>query len=300
MKVPDLAVTPPTRTGQSIPASAIAQVPAGTRGQTESAGRRGTEEPSDATTAGGSFRDLPVWLVNLPRSTERRATMERRLAAIGLPFTLFPAVDGRAEAARLARDLDAAAFRRNTGREVLPGDLGCYHSHLEVWRAFLATGAETALVLEDDVVFHDDFAEAVTAALAARAGWDMLNLARIRALHPVARGRAGRWTLTAYRGPLTGTGAYLVTRACAERLLPGMLPVTRPLDHELDRTHVHRTRRYGLVPYPSHTDDAGESTITGTGFAEVSKFPKWRRIPAYALRLRNLVGKTLHLMTGAG
>jgi glycosyl transferase family 25 len=101
--------------------------------------------------------------------------------------------------------------------------------------------------------------------------------------------------VNAYLGPATGLGAYLITRDLAARLLPAMLPVTRPIDHELDRIHVHDFRHFGLEPFPSHVDDGNDSTITGTGFAEVAK-PAWhRRLPMYGLRVRNLLGKLWHL-----
>lgn len=249
-----------------------------------------TREPRAETLAG-----LAAYVINLPRSVARRERMERQLAGMDLPWRLFPAVDGRAEWDRLSGDYDAAAFRRHTGRAALPGELGVYASHLAVWRDFLAGDAEVALVMEDDVVFHPDFPEALAAALAVRDRWDFLKLNRIRAKQPIRQGTAGRWRLNAYLGPATGLGAYLITRDLAARLLPGMLPVTRPIDHELDRIHVHDFRHYGLEPFPSHVDDGNESTITGTGFAEVRKPAWYRRLPMYATRWRNQFGKLVHL-----
>ncbi len=89
---------------------------------------------------------LACYVINLPRSVSRRERMAAQLGAMALPFTLFPAIDGRAEWDRLAPLLDAPAFRRNTGREVMAGEIGCYHAHLAVWRDFLAGSAEVALV----------------------------------------------------------------------------------------------------------------------------------------------------------
>ncbi|MFC7702758.1 glycosyltransferase family 25 protein [Plastorhodobacter daqingensis] len=238
---------------------------------------------------------LGIWLINLPRSSDRRAHMEAQLAALSLDVTLFTAVDGRAEWDRLVPSVDLAAFRRNVGREVMPGEIGAYHSHLGVWQALLDSPHDVALVLEDDVVFHDEFLPALETALRLRDEWDFLKLNKIRAKHPVAQRRAGNWVLNAYLGPATGLGAYLITRDLAARLLPVMLPITRPIDHELDRIHVHDFRHYGLEPFPSHVDDGNVSTITGKGFAEVRKFPAHRRLPAYALRLTNLIGKARHL-----
>ncbi len=204
-------------------------------------------------------------------------------------------MDGRAEWARLAPTLDGPAFRRHVGREALPGEVGVYHAHLDVWRDFLASGADVALVLEDDVVFHPEFRAALDAALGARDRWDLLKLNRIRAKQPIRQGRLGPWSLNAYLGPATGTGAYLITRALAARLLTEMLPITRPFDHELDRIHVHDFRHFGLEPWPSHVDDGNESTITGTGFSAIRKAPWYKRLPMYGTRWGNLFGKAAHL-----
>jgi glycosyl transferase family 25 len=238
---------------------------------------------------------LAAYVINLPRSVARRERTEAQLRAMDLPFTLFPAIDGRAEADRLAAELDEPAFRCNVGREVLAGEIGAYHSHLAVWRAFLSGPAEVALVMEDDVIFHPEFRAALDAALSVRDHWDFLKLNRIRAKQPIPQGRVGDWVLNAYLGPATGLGAYLITRDLAARLLPAMLPVTRPIDHELDRIHVHDFRHFGLEPFPSHVDDGNESTITGTGFAAVAKPAWYRRLPMYGLRLRNTLGKLFHL-----
>ena len=233
------------------------------------------------------LNDLPVWLINLPRATARREKMEAQLASMALPYTLFPGVDGRAEEARLLANTDIPAFRHNMGRAILIGGIGCYHSHLSVWEAFLATGKPHALVMEDDVVFHDDFLPALRLALQAAKHWDLLKLNYIRAKLPVPQGRIGPYRLMAYVGPNTGTGAYLINRATAAKLLPAMRRVTRATDHEINRFFVHDFRLRGLEPFPSHVDDGGQSLITGTGFADVQKFPLFRRLPYYRLKLGN-------------
>jgi len=243
----------------------------------------------------GSPRPFAVFLINLDRSIKRRADMEARLSALGLDYTWFHAIDGRANWSELAPSVTIPAFERNVGRAVMQGEIGTYHSHLGVWKAFLATDNDIALVLEDDVVFHDDFLAALHAAVAAVDQWDFLKLNKIRAKHPRVQGKIGPYSLNAYFGAATGLGAYLITRDLAARLLPAMLPVTRPIDHELDRTFVHKFRHLGLEPFPSHVDDGNDSTITGRSFAEVKKFPKWKRLPNYVLRLRNLVGKLVYM-----
>lgn len=239
--------------------------------------------------------DTQVWMINLDRAVDRRTAMEARLAQLGLGYTRFSATDGTAEWDRLAATVDAPAFRRNTGRDVMKGEIGCYHSHLAVWQKLADSDAAQALILEDDVVFHDNFADALAVALQEAARWDFLKLNKIRAKHPVTQFRAGGYDFNAYRGPSTGFGAYLIKRDLVRRLLPRMTPITRPIDIEADRIHVHDYRHLGLEPFPSHVDDGNISTITGAGFSNVHKYPWYRRLPAYALRWRNLAAKTCYL-----
>ncbi|MCU0828634.1 MAG: glycosyltransferase family 25 protein [Tabrizicola sp.] len=243
---------------------------------------------------------VAVFLINLPRSVERRQAMEARLADLGLPYTLVPGVDGRAEWDRLAPTVDAPAFSRRMGREVLPGDAGCYHAHLKAWGAFLDTEAPVALILEDDVIFHADFLPALDKALHGRSNWDFLQLNCIRAKHPITQARLGEWRLNAYLGPATGMATYLITRELVQRLLPNMLPIRMPIDHELDRIHVHRFRHLGLEPFPSHVDDEGQSTITGAAFEGLRKRVWYRRLPSYWARFGSIFNKAAYLwQTGA-
>ena len=145
--------------------------------------------------------------------------------------------------------------------------------------ALLETGAPVALVLEDDCVFHPDFLDAIDLALQIRLCWDFLQLNAIRAKRRFRQGKIGPYILNAYAGPATGTGTYLVNRATATKLLPAVLPVTRPIDHEINRFFRYDFRLFGLEPFPSYSDDGGESQITGTGFADVRKFRSYRRMP---------------------
>ena len=241
------------------------------------------------------LQEVPAWLINLPRATERLAKMEAQLQRMGLRYRLFPGVDGKAEEERLLANTDIEAFERNMGRKILIGGIGCYHSHLGVWEEFLATDAPIALIMEDDVVFHDDFIEAVRCGLKAQKHWDFLKLNRIRAKLPICQGMVGPYKLNAYVGPATGTGAYLIKRETAAKLLPAMRRVTRATDHEINRFFIHDFRLRGLEPFPSHLDDGGQSLITGAAFADVEKHRGLARWPYYRLKAANYLRRLFYL-----
>jgi glycosyl transferase family 25 len=243
--------------------------------------------------------DLVIYLINLERSKERRAAMEVQLRGLGLDYVLFPAVDGLARQDELRPLVDIPVFERNVGRLLLPGEVGNYCSHLGVWREFLKTDKKYLLVLEDDVVFGSNFLEAVQVALEHSDSWDYLKLNKIRAKIPLLQKKIGTYDLNAYLGPATGTGAYIISRDTVVRLIDNLLPIRRPIDHELDLLHVHKFRHFGLEPFPTEVRDFGVSTITGTNFKGVQKFTTFKRLPCYFQRVVNTVGRAVYLfLTG--
>lgn len=231
--------------------------------------------------------DIGVWVINLDQDSDRMSAMATQLDAMGLPFQRFAAVYGKDHYDTLIQNADEAAYQRNMGSNLLPGKLGVFASHTKVWEDFIASDHEIALILEDDVVFHDDFRDSLDLALAQSGKWDTLRFNCIRAKMPVAQGKIGPYTLNAYVGPFTGNAAYLIHKSVAKRVLPGLWPQTRALDHELNRFFKHNFRQFGLEPFSSHVDDGGTSSITGTAHGLRRKLPPLQRLPHYRLKAAN-------------
>ncbi len=244
------------------------------------------------------LENVGVWLINLRQDVKRRAKMDDQLREFGLDYTIFPAIDGRLEHERLNARVDSRAYRRNMGSQILPGKMGVYCSHLTVWEALCASPFAAGLVLEDDVIFHEDFVDALEAALAVASNWDLVRFCCIRAKLPVSQGRIGRYQLNAYVGPFTGNAAYLVQKSAAVRIMPGLWPQTRALDHELNRFNVHNYRLRGLEPFACHPDDGGLSTITGKHLTLVQKENWYKRLPYYMQKTSNYVRRAAWLMRG--
>ena len=239
--------------------------------------------------------DLGIWLINLDKDADRLAGMQTQLDAMGLPYMRFPAIYGKDHLDTLTERADADAYARNMGSPILPGKMGCYASHIAVWEAFVASDHKVALILEDDVVFHDDFLESLDLALAGAAHWDTIRFNCIRAKMPVSQGKLGPYSLNTYIGPFTGNATYLLKKDIAQRLLPNLWPQTRAFDHELNRFFRHDFRQCGLEPFSSHVDDGNVSSITGTGFGLVNKFPWYKRLPHYRLKAANYFRRAIWL-----
>jgi glycosyl transferase family 25 len=233
------------------------------------------------------FKKIGVWLINLPQNQDRLAKMAQQLDSMGLPWQLFSAVNGREHFDELILQADPEAYAKNMGSPILPGKLGVYASHTRVWKEFIRSDYEFALIFEDDVVFHDNFVEALSAAYQAQNHWHIVRFNCVRAKLPIQQGVVGQWRLNAYMGPFTGNAAYLIRKDIATKLVSQIGPQTRALDHELNRFFHHDYRLLGMEPWPSHTDDGNVSTITGVGFASVKKFKWYKRLPHYRLKAAN-------------
>ncbi|MCY4500067.1 MAG: glycosyltransferase family 25 protein, partial [Alphaproteobacteria bacterium] len=144
----------------------------------------------------------PIFVISLEREPERRARMRQELA--GFDFEFFDAVDGKAlDAADYAHRMDAEWFRIMRGRELAPGEIGCFLSHYALWEHLVETGIPCALVLEDDARLEDGFRKVVAEAVKIQDEWDVVYLAAmkkpLRTVRMIAALDGCRWLIQCRR-----------------------------------------------------------------------------------------------------
>lgn len=95
---------------------------------------------------------LPVFVINMASQPAAYKTVAASIEAYGQGFQLhrIDAVNGHTATQRIG--IDDARFDAINGREMLPGEYGCYRSHLKALESFLSDGSPYGLILEDDVV----------------------------------------------------------------------------------------------------------------------------------------------------
>lgn len=231
---------------------------------------------------------LRTWVINLDRAPERWQKVSAQLQRLGLPFERLPAVDARAFTPEQAAHLDTPAFCERHGMTPLPGELGCYLSHVEVMRRHLASSAEFALVLEDDVLLTDRLPAALQGLMQHADRWDMVKLSAVHSGTPqpyleVAPGQQ----LAVMLSRCTGSSAYLMNRRAAQAYADGLLPMQLPYDHVFDQGWRFGLKVRLLTPTPCVHDEATASTIAAPSHAPSRKFPWYRRWSTYAYRFGN-------------
>ena len=233
---------------------------------------------------------LHTWVINLDRAPQRLSRIAAQLRHVGIDFERLPAIDARAFTAEQSAQLDAPAYRRKHGMEPLPGELGCYLSHVEVMRRMLASRAAFALVLEDDVLITERLPAALRGLMAHAERWDMVKLSAVHSGTPmrvleVASGQH----LAVMLSRCTGSSAYLINRRAALAYHDGLLPMSLPYDHVFDQGWTFGLKVRLLTPTPCVHDQEAASTIAApAGQSGTSRKFGWtQRFPAYGYRLAN-------------
>ncbi len=87
---------------------------------------------------------LPVFVINMASQPAAYKTVAASIEAYGQGFQLhrIDAVNGHTATQRIG--IDDARFDAINGREMLPGEYGCYRSHLKALESFLSDGSPTA------------------------------------------------------------------------------------------------------------------------------------------------------------
>ena len=178
---------------------------------------------------------IPVTVISLPRSADRRAALCPRLDGMGIRHQIFDALDGT------AIPPPAGGYYR----PLLPAELGCAASHLAVLRQIADGDSEFACVLEDDTVPSASLPALLELAMLRQLPrFDILRLGanirpgprfgRVVAELPVTN-------LYAMLRPWDACFAQIYSREAARRIVARVTAVEMPLDAILyEETRHHR------------------------------------------------------------
>lgn len=196
----------------------------------------------------------PIFCISLARATERRANMRRRLDLLGMPYEIVDAVDGRElnlakleSEGRLRQDLAIRRYRRHISK----GEIGIYLSHYNLWQKIADENIESALVLEDDAGWADDFLPVISKLYNMHCSWDIITFYT----DPRTYGGDLAWKIpnTKYsiiRGKLRigGICAYFIRFNSAKKLLDWCYKIKDPIDVIYSQYWHNGLVFYGIKP----------------------------------------------------
>jgi GR25 family glycosyltransferase involved in LPS biosynthesis len=169
--------------------------------------------------------------------------MERRLKRYGVDFTFFDACE-------------PTDVRGTFDAHLSPTQRACTYSHLQVMRRLLESGAEAALILEDDILFRSDWLSIVNTKCrlleTEDPQWDAVFLNVSEPYDVLEQWHVARRQCLA--------GAYILRKSAAEWIL------SRSAKYDcIDwMTQLLQERGHSYTYYPWLAIQQGEDTFNGT------------------------------------
>lgn len=208
----------------------------------------------------------PCYVINLIDNHVRMDSVSQQLEGVGLSFERISAVNGTdLSPSEVSKVYDAAANSRQSKQDLVPGEIGCYLSHIAAWRRISDSTAPGGIVLEDDFQAAPDFADVVEALSANTSpDWDIAKLFCIDPNPDLISSQkliGGYELARPFRVPSTTLG-YAITRASARALLNQSRRFFRPIDEDHKFFWEHG-QRIALV-HPNPLSIGEQATVTGT------------------------------------
>jgi glycosyl transferase family 25 len=243
---------------------------------------------------------VPVYLINIDRAADRLAEIQRQSNELGFRFERVDGVDGALIPREQWINVDHVRFQRRHGRTILPGEYGCYRSHLMALRQFLASGGESAVIIEDDVALDEDFLARAMAAKEAAPTADLIKLVNHRwnGFRAMTSSRKGDVIGRCLFGPQGSTACYLVTRSGAEKIVRSLSVMSLPWDVAVERgwdmqTSIVTTRA-NIIGFSR----LQKSTMIGwRRDYRAAKSSVLRRIPAHLFRTWDFFRRIAYVVT---
>ncbi|MBF0548721.1 MAG: glycosyltransferase family 25 protein [Candidatus Riflebacteria bacterium] len=215
-----------------------------------------------------------MFVVNLPRSLNRKKFMSEQLDSLGISFEFMEAIDGEnlsIEEVKIKHGLERSGSYVYK-RSLCKGEIGCALSHFQIYRKIVAENIEVACILEDDASLSADFAEMLDYHLVKSYEWEILLLGHFgdysggenklgvecagNPINFVKNSKISRPIEMAH-----GSHAYIIKNSAAGKLLNFAFPVRMPADDFLGSSRSAGVDLYVLKPPCAIQNKSFSSTI---------------------------------------
>ena len=199
--------------------------------------------------------DYKAFVINLEHADARWNHMLSQLEQLEIPYQRIEGVYGD----RLGDDVEgynAFKYQVLTGKQTNKREIGCYFSHMKALQAFLDSGLQFGLILEDDATLPEEIDLLLKSAFEQPQNWDMIRLTSSRegSYLPFTQLLGGH-QLAYNLKVLKNTAAYVVNRHAATCCVQKMLPMCLPYDVALDRDWDYGFKTACIIPLPVQLED---------------------------------------------
>ncbi len=189
--------------------------------------------------------DVPIWVLNLKRDTDKLHLMQDHLQGLGVKYRIIEAVDGSLLTPEDVKYYSKSLALTDFGRELTPGEIGCALSHIHMWELMLEENFNEVLVLEDDVRISRSLIDILENRDQLPQNFEHINFSTSAAQNPFGEFITDIHRASYHMERPFSTGGYLITRKGAKKLLKLVYPLYMPIDNFVSISDIIS---YGVYP----------------------------------------------------
>jgi GR25 family glycosyltransferase involved in LPS biosynthesis len=185
------------------------------------------------------INNMPIFVINLKHRRDRKERVINELEYHKINGVFVEAINGKN--LNIDRVYLSQIYKPNyTYRPLRNGEIGCYLSHVACWNLILKSGKPYGLVLEDDVLFVDNFKYLFNDMFdyiidqKNNIEWDIIMLGRRcnKKLFYEDCTAGKEIYKSAFYPSFTGYGtyAYIIKADTIKKLLNTIFPIFKPID----------------------------------------------------------------------
>ncbi|WP_313387105.1 glycosyltransferase family 25 protein [Chishuiella sp.] len=241
-------------------------------------------------------KNYGYYLINLDRAKDRLKLMTKEFEKNNIEFNRIPAIDYK------EININSYSIKNLYDRDLVPGEIGCYLSHLKTLKIFLNSSEEFAIILEDDAILEQNFDEVIYKTINSynelddSNKWDILKLKNGKRRNIKIKNIDDRYFIGACGTsiPITTIGA-IWTRSAAKKFLNKVgydTPIIRrPIDCELQHPWEYDLLIYNLLPSVIKTAEFEtqiqiDKNLRKSNFIKQISYEVKRIIPKYSYLIK--------------
>ena len=164
--------------------------------------------------------DIPIYFINLDDEEKRKSHIKKKLKRFGLSATRVSAVDAREISLKSCPNFQPNSYQ-NDRWEIDDFSKAVFESHRLVWKSVCKAGHPFAVILEDDLMFNNDFGKVLSLLGNFIEEFDIIRLNTFsqtkcfKNTQILCEGLHVRLILQS----IADAGAYFITQAACQKLL---------------------------------------------------------------------------------
>ena len=224
------------------------------------------------------IEQIPIFVINLSSSIERRSAIEKDAERLNIKLSIIDAIDGRLIKDHSDLGYSKQANRQEYGRLLTPGEIGCYASHLKAARSVLECNSPYAIVLEDDAKLDQPFrdflecAKQIVNAMPETASLiNICNTAPLkkRSKNILARDQYFYTLYETFEFPTVARGLFWFRKGASNFVREGRT-IAKPVDHYFKDWLTRQSGGYCLSEPVIGSHGFASDIGSGTGRKELS------------------------------